>query len=181
MAPGGDERRSFGEITKGGDVTLNLTTRRHFAAAGALGLVALALDPGSAGAAEPTVETFALDPLGGDDKCAPNCASCAACVSHAANKLFPTKEAADAGRAHKGCNCAIVTGQALTEGTYKQLFATRQTADRRHSDVAATLGGNVQQHSVPMFVGAGPAVVLGSGVAATLWVVRRRLQLMSPQ
>jgi hypothetical protein len=162
-------------------MTIDAMTRRGLVCAGAIGVASLAMGSTSANADEPTVETFALDPLGGDGKCAPNCASCSACVAHAANKLFPTKEAADAGRAHKGCNCAIVTGQALTEGTYKQLFAARQTADRRYSDVAATLGGNVQQHSVPMFVGAGPAVVLGSGVAATLWVVRRRVQLMSPR
>jgi hypothetical protein len=168
-------------ILKGGDMTSQLTTRRRFAAVGASGLAALAWGPSTAGAAAPGIETFALDPFGGDGKCAPSCAACSACVAHAANKLFATKEAADSARAHKGCNCAIVAGQTLTEGTYKQLFAAAPTADRRRSDVTTILGGTVQQHSVPMLVGAGPAVVVGSGVAATLWVVRRRMQLMSPQ
>ena len=162
-------------------MTIEGMTRRGMVTAGAVGLASLAISSTPVKADEPTVDTFALDPAGGDGKCAPNCASCSACVSHAANKLFSTKEAADSGRAHKGCNCAIVVGQALTEGNYKQLFAARASVDRRHTDTASVLGGNVEQHSVPMFVGAGPALVLGSGVAATLWIVRRRLLLSGPR
>jgi hypothetical protein len=120
---------------------------------------------------------FALDFTGGDVRCTPRCASCSACVSHAANKLFSTKEAADSGRAHKGCNCAIVSGQALTQGNHKELFATLESVDRRSTATAGVLASNVEQHSVPMFVGTAPALVLGSGAAATLWIVRRRLQL----
>ena len=175
------DQRVDGQIREGGEVTINLETRRRFLAASTLGLAAVILDSTAVHADEPTVETFALDPVGGDGKCSPNCASCSACVAHAANKLFATKDAADSGRAHKGCNCAITTGQALTEGSYKQLFAAQASADRRYSDVSAVLGGNVQQHSVPMFVGTGPALAIGSGAAATLWIVRRRLQLMSPR
>lgn len=34
-------------------------------------------------------------------------APCAACRAHAAHRYFVTAEAADAGRAHAGCSCAI--------------------------------------------------------------------------
>ncbi len=162
-------------------MTIEGMTRRGLVAAGAIGMASLAISSTPVNADEPTVDTFALDPAEGGGKCSPNCVSCRACVVHAANKLFSTKEAADSGRAHTGCNCAIVSGQALTEGNYKQLFAAGDSADRRHSDTASVLGGNVEQHSVPMLVGTGPALVLGSGAAATLWLVRRRQRLSGAQ
>jgi len=34
--------------------------------------------------------------------------SCNACRSHAVNKIFSSREAADINRAHRGCNCGIV-------------------------------------------------------------------------
>jgi hypothetical protein len=34
--------------------------------------------------------------------------SCNACKSHAVNKIFASREAADISRAHRGCNCGIV-------------------------------------------------------------------------
>jgi len=35
-------------------------------------------------------------------------AACGACASHAENKRFATREAAEANRAHPGCNCAML-------------------------------------------------------------------------
>jgi hypothetical protein len=39
------------------------------------------------------------------------CSSCNACIKHAENKLFATSAAADNGRAHPNCDCAIVHQQ----------------------------------------------------------------------
>lgn len=50
-------------------------------------------------------------------------APCAACRAHAAHRHFATAEAADAGRAHPGCDCAI-REQPVESGRLEQWFAT---------------------------------------------------------
>lgn len=63
------------------------------------------------------------------------CAACAACHLHAANKIFISKAAADAERAHIGCRCTIVQGKPMLVSTWNVLFLQglrrRTSADRR--------------------------------------------------
>ena len=56
--------------------------------------------------------------------------TCGACKANAANKFFRTHAAADQGRAHRGCNCAILT-QRLPPGVAKNLFGSADVFDRR--------------------------------------------------
>lgn len=65
----------------------------------------------------------------------------------------------------------------MSEAAHAVLFASAETAPRRHTDTTKVLGAQMQQHSVPMLVGTGPTLVLVSGAAATLWYVGRRQQL----
>lgn len=67
-----------------------------------------------------------------------------ACRRHAANKLFPTPEAADRNRAHPGCKCNVVEGGKLPEAHWVALFGrpdniVREQADHRWDWVAKTL------------------------------------------
>ena len=149
-------------------------TRRGLLATGVAGAASLALAAGPVAADEPTMGTIALDPTGGSGKCRSNCAACSACIAHAANKLFSTKQAAESFRAHKGCRCTLVEGQSLSEAVYKQLFANGDVADRRHTDTIKLLGAQVEQHSVPMVAGVVPAAVLAVGAAGILWEMHRR-------
>lgn len=50
---------------------------------------------------------------------------CKACKAHGANRFYRTKRAANKGRAHKGCNCAIVT-QVIDRELAKQYFKGRK-------------------------------------------------------
>ena len=55
---------------------------------------------------------------------------CKSCLSHAQHKRFATLEAADANRAHPGCNCSILEMTEPAE-TYDQLFGgTGDAVDR---------------------------------------------------
>ena len=56
--------------------------------------------------------------------------TCGACKAHGANRFYKTWAAADAGRAHLGCNCSIVT-QPLPRGLVSQLFRDGDVFDRR--------------------------------------------------
>lgn len=98
-----------------------------FAAAGALGGVVA-----QASAAE-TVQVWGLDPRSASGA-ACGCATCAACVTHAANKLFANAAAADAGRAHAYCKCLVVPLVRLDADSYTSLFTNgggREVIDRR--------------------------------------------------
>jgi hypothetical protein len=126
---------------------LHAQTRRGFLARSLAGMAAL-------GAGLPLRGTFAkrkqlpvyvLDPSGG--KHCGSCSSCRACVSHGANKLFASEEAADEHRAHPNCNCAIREAGELPTAVWFALFGlTRRDAktsgvvDRRHANVATLLG-----------------------------------------
>ena len=50
---------------------------------------------------------------------------CKACKAHGANRYYRTKRAANKDRAHKGCNCAIVT-QVIDRQLAKQYFKGRK-------------------------------------------------------
>jgi hypothetical protein len=139
---------------------------------GAAALATVVLGPGGAAAAD-TLPTWALDPTP-LDSCKAGCGSCAACIHHGANKLFNTEAAADAGRAHPGCNCRIVSGQPLTTTVFQQMFASSPMADRRGVATARLLSGQVEQHSVPMIGGSGGFAALAVGGAGVLWVVSHR-------
>jgi hypothetical protein len=72
--------------------------------------------------------------------------SCRACAAHAANKLFPTSEAADANRAHQHCNCLVDVAGNLPQGTWIELFGeptklTRQSVDRRAPGIREKVAG----------------------------------------
>lgn len=56
---------------------------------------------------------------------------CTACKAHAANRFYRTPKAADGDRAHRGCNCDIVT-HPLAAGSYHRFFSgKREVWDRR--------------------------------------------------
>lgn len=149
-------------------------TRRTALGAGLGGTAALLLGTTPALAAD-TVPTFVLDPFVGRGGCtSPSCASCAACAYHAANKIFTTEQIALTHTAHPGCKCGVVAGPALLRSIYDQLFTGGITVvDRRWASVAAALGANGNQRSVPMLTGAGPIGVVLGGVAAAAWWVTR--------
>ena len=101
--------------------------RRGFLHLVALGLVAAL--PGSAFAAErarrrkTTKVVFRLS--------SHRRRTCKACKAHAANRFYRTRKAAKKGRAHAGCNCAIVT-QTIDRQLAKQYFkGRRQVFDLR--------------------------------------------------
>jgi hypothetical protein len=56
--------------------------------------------------------------------------TCKACKAHAANRFYRTQEAADADRAHVGCNCAIVT-QRIKRRLAKRYFSQGNVFDLR--------------------------------------------------
>jgi hypothetical protein len=59
--------------------------------------------------------------------------ACTACQKHAHNKVFTTQAAADSTRAHKGCNCEIVSTDS-DAATMKSMFKNGATVfDRRRS------------------------------------------------
>ncbi len=55
---------------------------------------------------------------------------CTACVRHATNKVFATSDAAEAGRAHKHCNCQLRAVQINPDG-YEKLFQGNASVDLR--------------------------------------------------
>ena len=56
--------------------------------------------------------------------------SCGACKAHGANRFYRSHEAADADRAHPGCNCSIVT-QPLPRGRVLRMFRRGDSFDLR--------------------------------------------------
>jgi hypothetical protein len=106
------------------------------AAAGTLGGFAV-----GAAAAE-TKQLWALDPFAGATSSTCGCSACAACVAHGANKLFANAVAAEAGRAHLHCNCAVVTFGRVDRAIYDSLFSDgggRTSVDCRQQWVRAVL------------------------------------------
>jgi hypothetical protein len=50
---------------------------------------------------------YVFDPMAESATGEPGCATCTACRRHAVHKVFASREAADARRAHPHCRCAI--------------------------------------------------------------------------
>jgi hypothetical protein len=121
------------------------------------GVVAASLTFAAPAMADPATSTaWVLHPTGG--------CRCAACRSHAANRIFASAVDASAGRAHPGCRCvpaAIEIGTA----TRHDFFSGTNVVDRRHPGVDAILTADraqvtarpAQQHGPPLAPNAGPA------------------------
>lgn len=90
--------------------------------------------------ASPPAELWGLDPEWGAEGC--SCGGCGACRSHAANKLFASAAAANAGRAHVYCRCLVVPLGTIDRDVYDQLFLAgggRPSVDRREQWVRSVL------------------------------------------
>ncbi len=94
-----------------------------------------------------TGQAYRLDPNYGSDPTAcpaGGCVGCAACRSHAANRILPS---AQAGRAHPGCKCLALPDPSIDAATYAALFTpsvnnpTGGAVDRRWGWVTAVLAG----------------------------------------
>jgi hypothetical protein len=123
-----------------------------------------------------TVETFALDPVGGGSSCRGGtgngtCAACAACKKHAENKIFRTKDAADKYRAHRGCRCQITAGQVVDTDVAAAVFAKGDVADKRDPETGGLLtpGHGV---TVPVMAATLPVIAVGGG-ALGYYLMRR--------
>jgi len=135
--------------------------------------VALVASPA---AAADTVDTFALDPVGGGSSCRGGtgrgtCAACGACNKHAENKIFRSKEAADTFRAHKGCRCQIVAGAVIEASVADAVFAKGDVADKRDPETGGLLspGSGV---TVPVTAATLPVIAVGGGAIAYLLMRR---------
>jgi hypothetical protein len=94
-------------------------------------------------AASSTVQVWGLDPnWDGGDPSFCGCGACASCRSHASNKWFASAAAADAGRAHPFCKCAVVPLLEVDESIYGALFLDgggHASVDLRYQWVQAVL------------------------------------------
>jgi hypothetical protein len=94
--------------------------------------------PGWAKTKVKTRNVWRLDPLYGNCSKRPNgrgCAACNACVKHAKNKRFATRQAADRHRAHKHCNCRVVKGGKISRAAYNDLFGKPGKLHARQIDL----------------------------------------------
>lgn len=96
---------------------------------GLLGIGLIALLPGQASALrrEKKKLAYRLSSRG--------CRACTACKAHAANRYYRTQEAADADRAHAGCNCKIVS-QRIKRRLAKRYFKRGDMYDLRWEGAA---------------------------------------------
>ena len=150
-------------------------SRRLLLGAGGATLVGLAWPgtAGTAGAAD-TVQTFSLDPTVGGTCVSPGCSVCNACLAHAANKLFATEAAAQAGRAHPGCRCAVVPGMAVAQTVFDQLFVAGSVADRRTPAIGALLASAPATVEAPGISGLVPTAVTVGGLMTIAWIAVSR-------
>jgi hypothetical protein len=164
---------------EGQDVTTADLSRRAFLRRGviaAAGVTAAVVTSGAATAGaqsdEKTQPTWALSPNGG---------ACNACRQHAANKVFPTADAADTFRAHRGCRCTPVDGQQVSAPVHAALFeGGAQSVDRRNPRTAELLDkGTVGGVEVPVFTYAVPAVLVAGG-GGLWWWMRRHDRKVAP-
>jgi hypothetical protein len=128
-----------------------------------------------AAAAEP-VQAWGLDPNWGGGPGACGCGACSSCRSHAANKLFASAAAADAGRAHAFCRCLVVPLVRLDEGMYDALFVdggSRASVDRRYQWVQAVLAQGPAVRLPP--VSDGIATVAAAAAGRTVEAQLRRV------
>ena len=115
-----------------------LTRRAFLGRAGSLlALAAISVACGgkkkvtSTSATGSTLAVFLLSTA--DAKCTGARCACGACQKHAANKLFSSRETADANRAHAHCNCTVVEDRLPAE-RWRALFGDPAKPDRDHVD-----------------------------------------------
>jgi hypothetical protein len=170
-------------------VAIQAVSRREFLRVGAGSAVAaatlLTAGTGVAQAEGVTVASYVLSPTSTGRWCRRghnkgDCSSCGACTKHAANKVFRSADAAEAGRAHPRCRCEVVAGPALSPTVFDTLFGdSTPSVDRRDPNIAALIGAaDADGVPVPIFSSATP-VLLGGAAAAGLavwWVRSRRMQ-----
>lgn len=125
-----------------------LLTRRAFLVRGAAVTGALAFPHVALGDPK-TIAVYRLDPR--DSKCGGGKCACNACISHDANSLFPTAEAANGNRAHTGCNCRIVQGS-LHYGTYVALFGNPRHLSSYRADLRSARNQAVLKNHAPQFL-----------------------------
>jgi hypothetical protein len=108
--------------------------------------------------ADSAVAVWGLDPTAGHDGC--GCSGCAACLAHAANKLFASAAAAADGRAHPQCKCAVAQLDLVDPSVYNALFVAggqRGSVDRRWQWVQTALVPAPPVAPPPGPVGPGPS------------------------
>jgi len=136
---------SLGRASGGGPALAERIGRRALLGRGAAGFLVLAALPAACTrSAAATRLVYTLDPdrdLGG--ACESGCSACRACRLHAASKLWRTE--ADIRRAHRNCNCSIVSAAVPAE-VHGELFGTpddpqRGEVDRREAAVQEVLRG----------------------------------------
>jgi len=123
-------------------VTEDSTSRRSFlmragAAAGAV-VATLGLPAGALGGGRHRKRVYKLAPDGPQYDCSASqtathsCQACSACQSHAKNKLFASKDAAEKAhhRAHPGCRCGVKRGRKLPRDVWHDLF--RPDGGKKH-------------------------------------------------
>ncbi|MCX6522181.1 MAG: hypothetical protein NTZ21_16100 [Actinobacteria bacterium] len=141
---------------------------------GAGGAALLGLTWANAAEAADTVQTFSFDPTVGGTCVSPGCSVCNACLAHAANKLFATEAAAQAGRAHPGCRCAVVPGMAVAQTVFDQLFVAGSMADRRTPAIGALLASAPATVEAPGISGLVPTAVTVGGLVTIAWIALSR-------
>ena len=117
-----------------------LLTRRRLLSSGLLAMGTAALIGIPAAKAASTVSVWGLDPGGAHEAC--GCSACAACRTHALNKIFASAADADTGRAHPYCRCAVTQLSAVEPRVFEALFVSggrRGSVDRRWQWVQAAL------------------------------------------
>jgi hypothetical protein len=120
-------------------------SRERFLGGAVVGLASLALPAVAGAAAEKQLPVFRLSPQAGICDGPRGTCACKACYGHK-NKLFSSKGAADANRAHPHCNCGIEQAAMIPRGKWVALFGDprhilRSSADLRNPHVAAILHG----------------------------------------
>ena len=103
--------------------------RREFLRLVALGVVASTLPTSALAAPKKKKTTKTVFRLSSHKR---RC--CKACKAHGANRYYRTKRAANKGRAHEGCNCAIVT-QVIDRELAKTYFKGRKKVYDLRSEV----------------------------------------------
>ena len=141
-----------------------------------------------AGASEP-LQVWGLDPASGGAPATCGCSACAACLAHAANKLFASASAADGGRAHLHCRCRVVSLGQIDPRIYNALFVdggSRDSVDLRYQWVQAVLArpapvaavfADDPPSVVPLFAGMPAGSVRGAHAVRVAHATLRRVRI----
>jgi hypothetical protein len=114
--------------------------RRWFLARASASIAALAatFNGWTVSAKQPGLPVYRLDafrdPTTRDGQHCGGRRACAACIGHAAHRLFVSLEAADTYRPHPGCDCQPIAGGTLPYGTWVALFGSPRNTQRQYVD-----------------------------------------------